>query len=91
VHDGASSTADELAVGRAMDCLLRAPLRAPDLSQLPPRSLVACPATSSTKTIGARRDEHARASERAFRQWQCRQNSAAQDTTVTSPGSDGGS
>ncbi|MGP8221989.1 MAG: hypothetical protein ACLQQM_03075, partial [Acidimicrobiales bacterium] len=38
-------------------------LRAPDLNQPPPRSLVACPAISSTRTIGDRRDEHVRESD----------------------------
>ncbi len=50
--------ADELALGRAVDCLLRSPLRTANLNQPPPRSLVACPAISNTRTIGDRRDEH---------------------------------
>ncbi len=63
-HDARCTTApaplaDELALGQAVDCLLREPLRAPDLNQPPPRSLVACPAISSTSTIGDRRNEHA--------------------------------
>ena len=44
--------ADELAVGRAVDCVLRAALLAPDLSPMSPRSLAACPAIFSTKTVG---------------------------------------
>jgi hypothetical protein len=41
-----------------VDCLLRAPLRATNLSQMSPRSLEACPAISNTRTVCDRRDEH---------------------------------
>ena len=56
-HHAPSSTppapsADELAVGRAVDRLFRATLQLANLSQLLARSLVDYPAFSSTKATG---------------------------------------
>lgn len=74
----------------AVDCLLRTPPRAQDLSQMPARSLAACPAISTRKSIGDRRNTTAPWTP-AFRHWRCRQSLATQEAAVTSPGTDCGS
>jgi hypothetical protein len=59
--------ADELALGKAVHCLLRSALRVQDQSQPPPSSLVACPAISSTKATGDSRGQHTSDSDTSLR------------------------